>query len=152
MSGEGGQGRGVLGGKFPLPLIGTTLKLAIETLRGLLVDDSGRAIIAGVRQGSIATPQPIPSVPFYPQTGQGQILAIGAAAVTSAALTANREHCFWAEQNCWVRIGAGAAVLDFPVPAGAVFTITPTAAGVTISVIEMAALGGNLYLGQSEQS
>lgn len=95
----------------------------------------------------------IPSVPFYPQHSMGQVIAIGAVAVTSAQMPLNREHCFWSEQNCWIRVGAGAAALDFPFPAGAVFTYTPRTLGAddTISVIQMAALGGNFYIGESER-
>jgi hypothetical protein len=112
----------------------------------------GGLVVAGVDGDDDAVT--VPSVPFYPQTGEGQVLAIGAVAVTSAAMTLNREHCIWAEQNCWIRVGAGAAANDFPLPAGAVFVYTPRTTGVggddTISVIQMAALGGNLYIGQSE--
>jgi len=138
---------------FPIPMVAATVTTIFGALRTVISDTAGRLIVAGTRQGTNYTPQPIPSVPFYPQTGEGQVLAIGAVAVTSAALTLNREHCIWAEQNCWIRVGAGAAALDFPLPAGAVFVYTPTAAANnTISVIQMAALGGNLYIGQSEQT
>jgi hypothetical protein len=52
------------------------------------------------------------------------------------------QHCIWSEQNCWIRVAAGAVATDFPLPAGAVFTYTPVNAGMqTISVIQMAALG-----------
>lgn len=136
---------------YPLPIIATTISSTLGALRAVLSDTAGRLIVSGTRGGTAYTPEPIPSVPFYPQTGEGQVIAIGAVAVTSAALTLNREHCIWAEQNCWIRVGAGAAANDFPLPAGAVFVYTPTAAAnQTISVIQMAALGGNLYIGQSE--
>jgi len=147
-----GRGRGDISTTFGLPLLGTPfgLQTIIGNLRTVVTDTIGRLVVAGTRQGSLYTPEPIPSVPFYPQTGEGQVLAIGAGAVTSAAMTLNREHCIWAEQNCWIRVGAGAAAFDFPLPAGAVFVYTPTAGFDTISVIQMAALGGNLYIGQSE--
>ena len=146
-----GDGNRKLSIGFPLPIIGATVTRAYGTLRAILTDTAGRLIIAGVTEGGGGT-APIPSVAFYPQTGEGQTLALGAAAVTSAAMTLNREHCIWAEQNCWIRVGAGAAVADFPLPSGAVFVFTPTTLGAddTISVIEMAALGDNLYIGQSE--
>lgn len=152
-----GQGKGLLGGHWPLPMIASsavTDPTAFGSLRKVLSDLAGRLIVAGTRQGLAYTPEPIPSVPFFPQNGQGQVIAIGAVAVTSAAMTLNREHCFWSEQNCWIRVGAGAAALDFPFPAGAVFTYTPRTLGAddTISVIQMAALGGNFYIGQSEQT
>jgi len=118
--------------------------------RSSRVGADGGVVVAGVDGDDGAVN--LPSVAFYPQEGQGQVIALGAVAVTSAALTVNREHCIWAEQHCWIRIDAGAAVGDFPLPAGAVFVYTPREVGVddTISVIEMAALGGNLYIGQSE--
>lgn len=148
-----GQGRGEIGSHFGLPSLGTAygLQAAIGNLRTIVTDAIGRLVVAGVRQGATQTPEPIPSVPFYPMLARGQVIAIGAVAVTSAAMTLNREHCIWSEQNCWIRVGAGAAANDFPLPAGAVFTYTPVNAGMqTISVIQMAALGGNLYIGQSE--
>jgi len=144
-----GDGNRKLSIGFPLPIIGTILTRAYGNLRSILTDTAGRLIIAGVTGGGTGT-APIPSVAFYPQTAEGQTLAIGAAAVVSAAMTLAREHCIWAEQNCWIRVGGGAAVADFPLPAGAVFVYTPTAGNLTISVIEMAALAGNLYIGQSE--
>jgi len=148
-----GRGRGGISTEFGLPLLGTPygIQTIVGHLATVVTDAIGRLVVAGTRQGSLYTPEPIPSVPFYPQTGQGQVIAIGAVAVASAAMTLNREHCFWSEQNCWIRVAAGAAVLDFPFPAGAVWTYTPTAAGnQVISVIEMAPLGGNFYIGQSE--
>lgn len=112
----------------------------------------GGVVIAGVDGDDVGVN--VPSVPFYPMNAQGQVIAIGGVAVQSAAMTLNREHCIWAEQNCWIRVGAGAAVNDFPLPLGAIFVYTPRILGTddTISVIQMAALGGNLYIGQSEQT
>lgn len=138
---------------FPLPMMAALETTAIGRVLSVIADNAGRLIVAGTRQGATATPQPIPSVPFYPMTGMGQVIAIGAVAVTSGLLTLNREHCIWATQNCWIRVFNGAAVNDFPLPAGAVFTYTPTIPNMQrISVIQMAALGGNLYIGQSEET
>ena len=138
---------------WPLPAIGSTVQRTWNSLRAILVDTAGRVLIAGVTQGGGGT-APIPSVPFFPMNGEGQVIAFGAAALTSAAMTLLREHVIWASADCWIRVGAGAAALDFPLPQGAIFVFTPTTLGVddTLSVIQVAAGGGNFYIGQSEQT
>jgi len=107
---------------------------------------------------------PMPAMKFRPQQNEGQVIAIGAASVQSAALELGSEHWIWATKHCWIIasgvFGEAAAAGDFPLPAGAVVTFSYRTdlagdvlySGRYISVIETAesaGLPGNLYIGQS---
>ncbi len=101
--------------------------------------------------GDLATLEPILAIRFRPQAGTGQTLAVGAAAVSSAALTVGKAHWVWADVDTWIRIGVGAAAIDFPLPLRTAIEYIPTSLGVddVISVIQLAG-AGSLYIGQSE--
>jgi hypothetical protein len=101
--------------------------------------------------GDLTTLEPILAIRFRPQAGEGQTLAVGPAAVSSVALTVDKAHWIWSDVDTWIRIGAGAAAVDFPLPQRTAVEYIPTAVGVddVISVIQLAG-AGNLYIGQSE--
>jgi hypothetical protein len=101
--------------------------------------------------GDLATLEPMLAIRFRPQTGVGQVLAVGGAAVASAPLVVNKAHWLWSDVDTWIRIGAGAAALDFPLPLRTAVEYIPTALGVddVISVIQLTG-PGSLYIGQSE--
>lgn len=101
-----------------------------------------------------------------PQAGEGQRVAIGAASARSAAMDIGKEHQIWASKACWLRTGDNAVDAvqpaggppevdgDFPIPAGGVYTYTPTGSDDQyIAVIEDASVNGitgYLFIGRSE--
>jgi hypothetical protein len=101
--------------------------------------------------GDLTTLEPILSIRFRPQNGGGQVLAVGVGAVSSAPLTVDKAHWLWSDVDTWIRIGAGAAALDFPLPLRTAVEYIPTSLGVddVISVIQLTG-PGSLYIGQSE--
>ncbi len=101
--------------------------------------------------GDLTTLEPMLAIRFRPQNGLGQVLAVGVGAVASAPLAVNKAHWLWATVDTWIRIGAGAAALDFPLPLRTAVEYIPTALGVddVISVIQITG-PGSLYIGQSE--
>lgn len=109
-------------------------------------------------EGTIpGTLNPIPSIPFNPQADEGQVIAIGAVSVVSAAMTPGYPHWWWATKSCWLKTGnAGvvAAAGDFPFPAGAVAEWMPISTGIidrvaVIETAESAGTVGNFYIGRS---
>lgn len=102
--------------------------------------------------GDLTTLEPILAIRFRPQATLGQGLAYAGVPVTSAPMAVGKAHWLWSDQDCWIRIGAGAAAFDFPLPQRTAVEYIPTSLGVddTISVVQFAA-AGTLYIGQSEQ-
>jgi hypothetical protein len=141
---------------FPLPIIGTTLTEAYNTLRGVIVDTVGRLLVVAYGHSGAGVATVLPSTPWRPQDGEGQTIAFAGVSVNSAALTVDRAHWVFCEDDtCWLRYGDGtvpAAAGDFPMPVGAVAEYTPREAGVddVISVIQRGG-AGNLLIGQSEE-
>jgi len=98
----------------------------------------------------------IRNVPWYPEPEGGQPVAFtGAAEGLSAALTVGKEYNVWVSEDCWCRVDTGAAINDFPLPAGAIYVYTATKAGVddqlSFLAIDILAVGCVAYIGQSER-
>lgn len=141
---------------WPLSAIGSTVTQAFNDLRAILTDTAGRLLVVAHGHSGAGVVTVLPSTPWRPQAGQGQTIAFAGVSVNSAALTVNRAHwVFCEDDSCWLRYGDGtvpAAAGDFPMPVGAVAEYTPRGAGVDdiISVIQRGG-AGNLLIGQSEQ-
>ena len=126
-------------------------------MSGTQVRDGGSQFpLPAQGQGSDGILRSLPSIPFRPQGGEGQVLAIGPASVRTAVLTITRAHWVFATKHAWINTGGAAVVaaaLDFPLPSGAVAEYVPYAANQYIAVIETAESAGdpgNLYVGRSE--
>lgn len=101
---------------------------------------------------------PIQSIPFTPQNGEGQVLAVGAVSVATAQLTLNVAHHFFVSDGiAWMRVGAAGLVAvqgdDFPISPGQVYEYIPRVGRDFIAIIESvedAGAVGNFYIGRAE--